>query len=136
MGRRQTFAHPNDVENRRYHRFVLPESLPEPESITAPPSTPPSTLTGPPLPQQSTLAGPPLPPPPVVTVPGSLPAGARVPKKKKGQRADIHYMSKADNPNKATSSRGQLAGLVDIVGNTWCTLTSNMERASPLLKEP
>ena len=114
MGRaQQRFAHPDDdyVPPERGEPQIQPVSLhdqlPEPESLTdqPPPLPPPASLV---VAQSSQ-------PPAAATAPGSLPAGALVPKK--GQRADVQRMSKADSASEATSSRGRLAGLANIVGN-------------------
>ncbi|MFM7989114.1 MAG: hypothetical protein ACKPKO_58355, partial [Candidatus Fonsibacter sp.] len=98
--RTEPVAHPNDD--------YIPPSPREPQlqpiSVQGPPLPPPSSRTAPPSPP---------PPPPVATVPGSLPAGARVPKM--GERADIQAMSSSSK----ASSPATTSGVIDTLQNMW-----------------
>ena len=92
-------------------------------SINDPPPLPPPASIGKAPPQSP-------PPPPIHTIPGSLPAGFRVPKR--GERADIQQMSKPSSP-----SKGRLSAIAERVGNAWSTwIRPQSPNQSPSLPYP
>jgi len=91
-----------------------------------------STNNPPPLPPPATIAKAtqsPPPQPPTHTIPGSLPAGSRVPKQ--GQRADIQQMSKSSSP-----SQGRLSAIVGRVGNVLSSWMKPHSQNQPVYPHP
>ena len=99
---------------------------PEPQIHSMASSSTSSTINPPPLPPPQS---PPLPSPPTHTIPGSLPAGSRVPKQ--GQRADIQQMSKS-----SSSSQGPLSAIVGRVGNALSSLMRPQTRSQTVYPHP